>query len=97
MESKNIAVKPIVSEKSYTLANASNKYTFEVGMDVNKIEIKKAVEDKYKVKVEDVNIVIRPGKLKRDWKTNKKNRKSDIRKAIITLKKGDKIDEFLNI
>jgi large subunit ribosomal protein L23 len=97
MESKNIKVKPIVSEKSYTLANASNKYTFEVAMDVNKIEIKKAVEDKYKVKVEGVNIVIRPGKLKRDWKTNKKNRKSDIRKAIVTLKKGDKIDEFLNI
>jgi large subunit ribosomal protein L23 len=97
MESKNITVKPIVSEKSYTLANASNKYTFEVGLDVNKIEIKKVVEDKYKVKVEGVNIVIRPGKLKRDWKTNKKNRKSDIRKAIVTLKKGDKIDEFLNI
>jgi len=97
MESKNITVKPIVSEKSYTLANASNKYTFEVGMDVNKIEIKKAVEDKYKVKVEGVNVVIKPGKLKRDWKTNRKNRKSDIRKAIVTLKKGDKIDEFLNI
>ena len=96
MESKNIIVKPVISEKSYTLANASNKYTFVVEREVNKIEIKSAVETKYKVKVETVNIVIKPGKMKRDWKTNKKNRKNDIRKAIVTLKKGDKIDEFLN-
>ncbi len=97
MESKNITVKPVVSEKSYTLANASNKYTFVVENDANKIEIKNAVEAKYKVKVEAVNIVVKPGKMKRDWKTNRKSRKSDIRKAIVTLKKGDKIDEFLNI
>lgn len=97
MESKNITVKPVVSEKSYKLANASNKYTFAVESGVNKIEIKNAVEAKYKVKVEAVNIVVKPGKMKRDWKTNRKSRKSDIRKAIVTLKKGDKIDEFLNI
>ncbi len=97
MESKNIVIKPVVSEKSYTLANASNKYTFLVENTVNKIEIKKEVESKYKVTVEGVNIVIRPGKMKRDWKSNKKSRKSDVRKAIVTLKKGDKIDEFLNI
>jgi large subunit ribosomal protein L23 len=97
MESKDIVVKPVVSEKSYKLANASNKYTFAVENDANKIEIKNAVEAKYKVKVEAVNIVVKPGNMKRDWKTNRKSRKSDIRKAIVTLKKGDKIDEFLNI
>lgn len=96
MESKNIQIKPVISEKSYNQANANNKYTFEVGLDVNKIEIKKEVESKYKVKVENINITIRPGKMKRDWKTNKKTRKSDIRKAVVTLKKGDKIDEFLS-
>lgn len=96
MENKKIELQPVVSEKSYTLANASNKYTFFVESNVNKIEIKKAVEEKYKVKVELVNIIIRPGKLKRDWKTNKKNRVTDKRKAVVTLKKGDKIDEFLN-
>ncbi len=97
MENKTIVLKPMISEKSYNLANASSKYTFLVESDVNKIEIGKEVESKYKVTVEDVNIIIRPGKMKRDWKTNKKNRKSDVRKAIVTLKKGDKIDEFLNI
>ena len=97
MENKEIMLKPVISEKSYTLANASNKYVFSVDTGVNKIEIKKAVESKYKVKVLDVNTVVRPGKRIRDWKTNKSSRKSDTRKAIVTLKKGDKIDEFLNI
>lgn len=96
MENKNIQIKPVISEKSYTIANASNKYTFEVPHSVSKIEIKKEVESKYKVKVESVNITIRPGKMRTDWRTNKKTRKSDIRKAIVTLKKGDKIDEFLS-
>lgn len=97
MESKEIVLKPVVSEKSYSLANESNKYVFFVDSGVNKIEIKNAVEKKYKVKVLSVNIVIKPGKMVRDWKSNKSTRKSDKRKAIVTLKKGDKIDEFLNI
>ena len=95
MESKEIVLKPVVSEKSYSLANESNKYVFFVDSGVNKIEIKNAVEKKYKVKVLSVNIVIKPGKMVRDWKSNKSTRKSDKRKAIVTLKKGDKIDEFL--
>ena len=97
MENKKIELKPVISEKSYTLANASNKYIFFVDTGINKIEIKNAVEEKYKVKVLDVNTVVKPGKSTKDWKTNKTFRKSDKRKAIVTLKKGDKIDEFLNI
>jgi large subunit ribosomal protein L23 len=97
MESKTITIKPAVSEKSYQLANESNKYTFIVGKEANKIEIKKAIEEKYKVKAEKVHMVTRPGKSSKDWKTNKTFRKSDSKKAIVTLKKGDKIDEFLNI
>lgn len=97
MESKSITLKPVVSEKSYNLANADNKYIFLVETGANKIEIKKAVETNYKVKVEEVNIVVRPGKVTRDWKTNKSFRREDKKKAIVTLKKGNKIDEFLNI
>jgi large subunit ribosomal protein L23 len=44
MENKEIMLKPVVSEKSYALANEGNKYVFFVDRDVNKIEIKKAVE-----------------------------------------------------
>lgn len=87
----------MISEKSYNLANTLNKYVFLVDTPANKIEVRKAVEEKYKVKVEDVNIVNRPGKVSRDWKTNKSFRKEDKKKAVVTLKKGDKIDEFLNI
>ena len=97
MESKEIVLKPVVSEKSYSLANESNKYVFFVDSGVNKIEIKSAVEKKYKVKVLDVNITVRIGKSFRDYKTNKSFRKEDKKKAVVTLKKGDKIDEFLNI
>jgi len=95
MKSKEIKLQPVISEKTYDMANALNKYTFLVQRGVNKIEVGKAVEEKYKVKVEKVNSVIRPGKLKRDWKSNKKRRRSDMIKMVLTLKKGDKIDEFL--
>lgn len=97
MENKEIQLQPVVSEKSYNLANASNKYTFLVTRGFNKIEIAKAVEKKYKVHVEKVNNVVRPGQKYRDFKTNMFFRRSDLVKYVVTLKKGDKIDEFLNI
>jgi large subunit ribosomal protein L23 len=85
----------VISEKTYDMANALNKYTFLVPRGVNKIEVEKLVEDKYKVKVVKVNSIVKPGKLKRDWTSNKKRRMSDMIKMIVTLKQGDKIDEFL--
>jgi large subunit ribosomal protein L23 len=96
MENK-IVLQPVVSEKSYNLANSENKYTFLVPVTVNKIETKKAVEAKYKVKVENINSTIRPGKMFTDWRTRRQFRKTDMKKMTVTLKKGDKIDEFLNI
>ncbi len=95
MENKNIELQPVISEKSYSIANAQNKYTFIVDRGINKIEVGKAVETKYKVKVEKVNSTVRPGKGFKNWKTNKSYRKSDKVKYTVTLKKGDKIDEFL--
>lgn len=96
MESKNIELKPVVSEKSYKLANSLNKYVFLVDGQANKIEIKKAVEKKYKVTVENVNTTVRPGKKYGNWKVGF-FRQSDVKKAVVQLKKGNKIDEFLNI
>ena len=95
MTNKEIQIQPVISEKSYAMANALNKYTFLIPRGTNKIEVKKAVESKYKVKVTGINSTIRPGKMKRDWKTNLKTRKVDMIKVIVNLKKGDKIDEFL--
>lgn len=93
----NILLQPVISEKSYVMANSQNKYVFLVRNDASKIEIGKEVEKQYKVKVEAVNVVTMPGKMKRDWKSNRKFRREDEKKAIVTLKKGDKIEEFLNI
>ena len=97
MANKNFKIKPLVSEKSYMLANSLNKYTFLVDGKANKIEIKEVVEKEYKVKVLKINTVVRPGKMFRNYKTNQRFRKEDMTKAIVTVKKGDKIDEFLNI
>jgi len=97
MTNNKLNIKPMVSEKSYAMANAQNKYTFLVERGNNKIEIAKAVETKYKVKVLSVNSVVKPGKMKKDLKTYKPRRVRDMVKVIVTLKKGDKIDEFLKV
>jgi large subunit ribosomal protein L23 len=97
MENKGIEIKPVITEKSYALANAQNKYTFLVSRGTSKVEVRKEVEKKYKVKVEKINVTVRPGKLVKNWKTRQAKRKEDMKKAVVQLKKGDKIDEFLNI
>ncbi len=97
MKNNNIEIKPVITEKSYALANAQNKYTFLVSREMGKIEIGKEVEKKYKVHVESINITVRPGKLVKDWRTRQIRRNEDMKKAVVQLKKGDKIDEFLNI
>ena len=97
MINNTLNIQPMVSEKSYAMANAQNKYTFLVERGNNKIEIAKAVETKYKVKVLSVNSVVKPGKMKKDLKTYKPRREQDMIKVIVTLKKGDKIDEFLKV
>ena len=66
------------------------KYVFCVAKDANKIEVKKAVEELYKVKVNTVNTLIVRGKKKRVRFVEGKT--SDWKKAIVTLKKGEKID-----
>jgi large subunit ribosomal protein L23 len=92
----NIIVKPHITEKSFDMANSLNKYVFLVEGKMNKIEVKKYVEKEYKVKVLNVSSITQPGKKRTDWKTNRKFRKSDKKKYIVELKKGDKINEFLN-
>lgn len=67
-----------------------NKYLFKVAKDANKIEIKKAVEEIYKVKVKDVNTFIVSGKKRRI--RFKEGKTPDWKKALVTLKEGEKID-----
>lgn len=83
-------VKNLLRTEKGTELMAQNKYLFEVDSRSNKIEIKKAVEDIYKVKVNKVNIVSMRGKEKRV--RYKRGRTPDWKKAIITLEEGNTID-----
>lgn len=89
--SRDILVKPIVSERSVTQME-ENKYTFKTDKKANKIEIKRAVEDIFNVKVVEVKTMIVKGKVKRMGRYQGK--RPDWKKAIVTLQDGDKIEMF---
>ena len=90
---RDVLLAPVISEKSYGLLDA-NKYTFEVHPDANKTQIKIAVEKVFSVKVTDVNTLNRPGKRKRT--KGGFGRRKAIKRAIVTLRDGDRIDVFGN-
>lgn len=90
-------IKPYITEKSYKQASTLNKYTFLVKGFTSKIDVANKIEKEYKVKVIGVRTVLLPGKMKINWAKYRKYRKSDVKKVIVTLKEGDKIDEFFNI
>ncbi|MFI5305328.1 MAG: 50S ribosomal protein L23 [Nitrospiria bacterium] len=88
----DIIVKPLLTEKSTLLREKLNKVSFEVRKDANKIEIKRAVEEILKVKVDSVNVIRIEGKKKRLGKFEGK--KNNWKKAIVTLKPGEKLNLF---
>ncbi|MBU6500779.1 MAG: 50S ribosomal protein L23 [Patescibacteria group bacterium] len=81
--------KPLITERSTDLTKMG-KYVFIVKNEANKNEIKKAMKDIYKVDAVAVNIVKKPSKQKRMGQIT--GRQSGYKKAIVTLKKGQKID-----
>ena len=80
---------PIITEKS-TMVSEYNQVAFQVANTATKPEIKAAVEALYSVKVTGVNTLIAKGKTKR-WK-GRPYKRSDVKKAIVTLAEGDVID-----
>ena len=90
---RDIIIKPLVSEKSYA-AYDLNVYTFVVAPDANKIEIRKAVEELFATKVASVRTVNRKGKRKRNRRTGDWGKRSDQRRAIVSLAAGDSIEIF---
>jgi large subunit ribosomal protein L23 len=98
----NILLNPLFTEKVSILEERHNKYAFIVSRFSNKIEIKRAVEDKFDVKVQKVGIINRIGKEKQmSVRSNGRTirtigRKSRSKKAIITLHKNYKIDFLAN-
>lgn len=88
----DILIRPVVTEKSVNLAQQENKYTFYVDKKANKIEIKRAVEELFNVKVLAVNTMNVKGKKKRVGRSI--GLTSERKKAIVTLRPGDRIDIF---
>ncbi len=96
----SVIVKPIFTEKQTAITEKfENRYGFIVVPSANKVEIKKAVETLYNVKVESVNTMKYDGKERSRYSKSGavKGRTSSYKKAIVTLKKGETIDLFSNI
>jgi len=83
-------IKALIRTEKSTIAEPAGKYLFLVAHSSNKIEIKRAVEQLYKVKVDNVNTLIIRGKMKRvRYQVGKT---PDFKRAIVTLKQGQKIE-----
>jgi large subunit ribosomal protein L23 len=84
--------RPIISEKSTALAEVASRYAFEVSVKANKQEIRDAVQRLFNVKVCDVRTMIMHGKVKRVGRFETK--RSNWKKALVTLAEGQKIEFF---
>ena len=93
MVAQDIIIRPVISEKSM-LGTAMKKYTFKVAKNANKIEIAKAVEELFGVKVSKVNTLNVRGRLKRQGKTQ--GYTPSWKKAIVTLTEDSKSIEFFD-
>lgn len=92
MDDHNIVIRPLVTEQGMHFASKLNAYTFEVNRKANKIQIKKAIERLYNVKVDEVRTANRRGKLRRRGKHIGVTR--SWKKAIVVLHEDYRIDLF---
>ena len=92
LDARGIIIGPVVSEKSMALMEENNTYTFEVAKDANKIQIRKAVEDIFNVKVVNVNTMNVRGKKRRMGRNEGK--RPDWKKAMVKLAEEDQIEIF---
>jgi large subunit ribosomal protein L23 len=90
---RDVVLEPIVSEKSYALLEG-NVYTFKVHPDASKPEISDAIESIFDVRVLKVNTLNRGGKRRRNRRSWTYGKKSDVKRAYVTLAEGDRIELF---
>jgi len=93
-EVKRIIIKPLISERSIANVDGLNKYTFIVERHSTKVEVAKEVAKIFGVKVLKVQTMNYTGKIVRFGKRRTEGRRDAFKKAIVTLKKGDKISIF---
>lgn len=92
---RTIVRKVLITEKGTLLREVRNQYFFEVARDANKIDIRRAVENIFKVKVDNVRTMQVRGKVKRQGRWV--GRRNDWKKAIVTLQPDQKIELFEQI
>ena len=91
-----ILISPLITEKMTNISADSGKYGFLVNPKANKIQIAKAIEQKFNVHVVDVKTINHPGKMKTQFRKSGRftGKTAKFKKAIITLKEGEKIELF---
>ena len=98
MKNNQLKMQPLYTEKIAKLQDELNKYAFRVDLRTNKIEIKKAVESKFEVKVKSVQTMVVDGKKRQQMTRGGRfeGRRPSWKKAIVTLESGHKLDLFGN-
>lgn len=91
MDYRDIVIRPIITERG-TDSMSIGRYTFEVHMSANKHQVKKAIEELFKVNVIDVNTMIVKGKIRGFGRSTGKRK--NWKKAIVSLREGDSIPLF---
>ena len=94
MKITEVIKRPLITEKTHRLVKEKNEYTLVVDSKAAKKLIKKATEELFGVKVLGIKILNRQGKMKRVGKSRKPAKIAGYKKAIVTLKEGDKIPLF---
>jgi large subunit ribosomal protein L23 len=93
MKTTDVIRRPLITEKTTVIREDGRTLVFEVAMDANKIDIKRAVEQLLGSKVQSVRTTLSHGKMKRQGKFM--GRRSDWKKAYVKLREGEKLPEFL--
>ncbi len=98
MKVKQIIISPLYTEKIANMQEVLNKYAFKVAIKSNKIEIKRAVEEKFEVKVKSVKTMNVRGKMRQQMTKAGRfmGRRASWKKAIVTLEEGHKLELFGN-
>jgi len=92
MDPRDIIIRPILTEKALFLRDRHNQFVFEVKREANKIEVKRAVEELFKVRVEEVRLINMKGKPRRVRRAPGYTRR--FKKALVKLRAGDTISVF---
>ena len=93
MKTTDVIRKPLITEKTTVIRDDGRTLVFQVAMDANKIDIKRAVELLFGSKVESVRTALTHGKMKRQGRYV--GRRSDSKKAYVKLRDGEKLPEIL--